>query len=97
MMALIDRMMASWILMKRTQIQFREEQLAALRELAASRGESVAAVVRDAVDELILRAPRAGRPERWRRAASVTGAFSSDRTDIAEQHDRYLAEAFESE
>lgn len=96
-MALIARMMASWIPMKRAQIQFREEQLAALRKLAAGRGKSVAALVRDAVDELIARAPGAGEPERWRRAAAVTGEFSSDRTDVAREHDRYLTEAFGSE
>jgi hypothetical protein len=63
----------------------------ALRRVAAERGVSIAAVIRDAVDDVID-----GRdwPERRRRALAAAGRFSSGRTDVSDHHDEYLAEAF---
>lgn len=97
MMASLDRMMVSPLSMKRTQIQFDEERLGALRTLAAREGKSVSAVVREAVDALLARSPGGAEPELWRRAGAVTGSFSSEHSDVAREHDRYLADAIGSE
>lgn len=77
--------------MVRTQISLTEEQMAALRELADRRGESIASIVREAVD-VILEADE--QHERRRRALESVGGFRSGRTDIAVNHDAYLAEDF---
>lgn len=58
---------------------------------------SVSAIVRQAVDELVARSRSTSRDELWKRAATVPGAFASGQTDIAREHDRCLAEAFETE
>ncbi len=76
----------------RTQIQLSDDQASVLKEIAAERGVSVAAVIRAAVDELV-----AGRDERkrWDRALAVVGRFH-DREgarDVGVDHDRYLEEA----
>jgi len=97
MMVSTNRMMALISSMKRTQIQFDDEQLAALRAQAAKEGKSVAALVRRAVDALIAGGRGGADPGRWDRAAAVAGAFASGRDDIAREHDRYLAEGFTSE
>lgn len=79
--------------MVRTQIQLTEEQAEKLRELSAVRRESVAALIRKAVDQLII----SGNPDRttlYRQAGSVIGKYQSDRDDISIHHDRYLEEAF---
>jgi hypothetical protein len=50
--------------MEKTQIYFRKEELAALREAAARSGRSVAELVRDAVRKVVLK-PRAGPVAIW--------------------------------
>ncbi|MGH9577111.1 MAG: ribbon-helix-helix protein, CopG family, partial [Terriglobales bacterium] len=47
--------------MEKTQIYLRKEELAALRKAAARSGRSVAALVRDAVRQVVLK-PRAAGP-----------------------------------
>jgi hypothetical protein len=82
--------------MIRTQIQLTEEQAEALREVAARRGESIAEVVRQSVD-LYLKSQRGpDREELVRRALSIVGKYSSGQTDVARNHDRYLAEDFDT-
>jgi hypothetical protein len=76
--------------MVRTQVQLTEEQVRELRRLAASRGVSMAAIIRDVLDEA-LTAPRNAR---LARAKAVVGRFSSDRTDVSREHDRELAQVF---
>jgi hypothetical protein len=81
--------------MVRTQIQLTEEQAKKLRELSAAGRESVAALIRQAVDQFIV----AGKPDRsalYRRAESVVGKYKADSGDISIHHDRYLEEAFGS-
>ncbi|MBI4728918.1 MAG: ribbon-helix-helix protein, CopG family [Acidobacteria bacterium] len=72
--------------MIRSVIQLKEEQARALKRLAAERGVSVAALVREAVDEVLSRAA-----SRWKRALSIP-TFASGRSDVSGQHDRYLGE-----
>ena len=76
--------------MKRTQIQFTDEQLAWMHVQAAEAGVSISALVRQAVDALIARGPVAGQDRKWERALEIVGAFSADGADVARQHDRYL-------
>ena len=80
--------------MVRTQIQLTEEQAARLRRVAAERGVSMAAVIREAVDSVGL-----GEKDqaRWERAMSAVGCGSSGRRDIAVEHDRHLAEALSAD
>lgn len=77
--------------MVRTQIQLTEEQAARVRRLAAQRGQSFAAVIRDAVDRLPDdEAERNARFERALEAArNATGG--SGKHDIAREHDREYA------
>lgn len=78
--------------MRRVQLQFSEDQVAHLEARAAATGESIAAVVRAAVD-----AQRAT-DERRRlidAALTVVGKYRSGLTDVSERHDEYVAEAIE--
>ncbi len=77
--------------MVRTQIQLTERQARELKKRAAEQGVSMATLIRDAVDAMLeadqVRARR-------RRAIEAAGGFHSGRSDISEEHDRYLAEDF---
>jgi hypothetical protein len=79
--------------MVRTQIQLTEEQQAALRDLAAATGRSVAEVVREAVERALSARARPSRKELIERAARIAGQFSSGGPDGSSAHDRHLAEA----
>ena len=81
--------------MIRTQIQLTDEQVKRLRELSATSRESLAALIRKAVDQFIV----SGIPDRsalYRQAESIVGKYKSDTEDISIHHDRYLEEAFDS-
>lgn len=83
-------------MMKRKQIQLTARQAQALRREAARRGMSDAAVIRALIDGLDGSGGRRVSDEKWDRAFSAVGRFRSGRTDIARNHDRYLADAFRS-
>jgi predicted DNA-binding protein len=77
--------------MIRTQVQLTAEQAERLRRLSAETGKSIAALIREAVDGY------AGDPKveaQWQRALASVGRFRSGETDISDEHDRYLAEAY---
>lgn len=80
--------------MIRTQIQFDEKQLSALRQRSAETGRSIADLVREGVDLYLSSHKRPDRQEQIRRALAVAGKFASGAKDISTNHDRYLAEAF---
>ncbi len=75
--------------MHRTQVLFTDEQMRALRAEAAQRGESVAALIREAVEAHLVR-----HRDARRRALAAAGRFSSGRRDVAKEHDRELEEAY---
>lgn len=78
--------------MVRTQIQLTESQSEQLRRRAAERRVSMAALIREAVDRSLVESEREGRVER---AMEAVGKHpSTGPTDVAEQHDRYLSDAF---
>lgn len=78
--------------MVRTQVQFTEEQLEALRARAAREETSVSEMVRRAVEAWV--ATEAPWSETRQRAIAVAGQFRSDRSDVARNHDQHLAETF---
>jgi len=80
--------------MKRAQIQFTDEQARRLREVADKGGRSVAEVVRESVSEYLKHRVEVDREELKRRALAVVGKYRSDTRDVAEEHDRYLDEAY---
>jgi hypothetical protein len=82
----------------RTQVQLTEAQLQELREIARVDDRSLAAVIREAVDDYVRRRNGPTREELWQRALSVAGKYRDPegKTDVATRHDEYLAEAIES-
>ena len=80
--------------MIRTQVQFTEEQIKALRQLSASTGKSIADLVRQGVDRLISVQVALNSEERIERAKGVVGKFQSGKKDVSTEHDRFLSEAF---
>ena len=75
--------------MERVLVQLTAEELARLRLRSSTSGRSVAALVREAVDEWIARDERADRVDR---ALATVGQFRSGLGDLAENHDRYLTD-----
>lgn len=75
----------------RTQVQLTKEQHRKLRALAAARHLSLSQLIRESV-EILLSAP--DRSAQWRRLWEVVGAAEdpAGATDVAGEHDRYLAE-----
>ena len=77
--------------MIRTQISMTVEQADGLRRLAALRKRSQAALLRDAIDDLLGDADSTLRLDRARRAI---GAFHSAESSTSQDHDAVLDEAF---
>jgi plasmid stability protein len=75
----------------RTIVQLPDEQAAALERAARRRGVSKAAVVREALGQLLAPEERV-EGEALRRALAAAGCFASGVPDLAERHDDYLAE-----
>ena len=82
--------------MIRTQIQLTEEQSRALRMRARLEERPMAELVRESVAEYLARRPVPDVRELARRARDHEGRFRSGCPDLAEDHDRYLDEAFDS-
>lgn len=82
--------------MVRTQVQLRKRQLEVLKARAAKDKVSVSEVVRRAVDLLTQIESMTSTEEQRRRAMAVAGRFASGRSDVAERHDDYLTEAYQS-
>ena len=76
--------------MIRTQVQLTDEQAALLRRVATRRGVSMAAVIRELLDNA-LAAPASARASR---ARSAIGRFASGTGTVSREHDRELERAF---
>jgi hypothetical protein len=76
-----------------TQIRLTAAQSQALRRLSATTRKSVAALIREAVNEVPF-GRRILDADRTERAIAVSGAFASGGCGASGGHDRYLAEAF---
>ena len=83
--------------MVRSQVQFDREQLEAIRAIARSQGVSIAEAVRRAVEQYEERTASAATEEALRtRAQAVVGRYASGYRDTSTDHDRHLAEAFQT-
>jgi len=80
--------------MIRTQIQLKEAQYRALKELATRRRTSVAELIRQAVDRFLETSGTIPQEERYRRALAIIGLFHSGKSDVSLRHDEYLDEAY---
>ena len=80
----------------RTQVQLTKEQVRALKARARGEERSMADLVRESVSEYLARRPERDRDVLLDRAHALTGQFRSGYSDVAENHDRHLDEAYES-
>lgn len=81
--------------MERTQILLTEDQAAELRNRAQKEGESLASLVRRAVDQFLRGIGQSGdRAQAKRRALAVVGRFRSGTKDLSTRHDHYLDDAY---
>ena len=80
--------------MIRTQIQLTEGQSWALKELALQEDLPEAELIRRAVNHWLQMRRGVSMEERRKRAVEVIGRFHSGSSDVSEQHDKYLAEAY---
>jgi hypothetical protein len=83
----------------RTEIEPTEEQDRRLEELSAARHVPKEELVRQAVDILLARSvlppPSVVTEEQRQRAIAMVGRFSLGASDVAENHDKYLAEMYD--
>ncbi len=79
--------------MVRTQIQLTEEQAKKLRELSLLRHESIASLIRKALNRFLITGKH-DLSTLYRKADSVVGKFEATHTDISVKHDRYLDKDF---
>jgi predicted transcriptional regulator len=79
--------------MVRTQIQLTEDEAEAVKRLASERSVSMAAVIRDAVDQYVSRESGASLDERWQRSLAAVGGFRSGRRNLSQTHDDEFAVA----
>ena len=80
--------------MIRTQIQLTEEQSREIRSIAQRENTSMADLIRRAVDDWLARYGDAATEARKKAALAVVGRYRSGLSDVAENHDEYLAEAY---
>ncbi len=82
--------------MVRTQIQLTDDQHRKLRGWAQTLGISLAEAVRRCVAEhLAADAAAPSRADRIRAVLAVAGKYSDPDLDVAVEHDRYVAEAYQ--
>ena len=74
--------------MVRTQVSLTEEQYVAVKNIAAERGVSFSAVIRDTVDNLVVLSRRSAAEG----LLSIAGIGSCDRADISDRHDEFAWE-----
>jgi hypothetical protein len=78
--------------MKPIQVYLRQEQVEPLRNEAKRRGTSLAELIRQGVDRILEEVPVEEDPL-WK----IVGLFDSGLGDLAENHDKYLAEIYTQE
>jgi hypothetical protein len=79
--------------MVQIQIELSEDQAQALERLSVKHGVPVAYLLREGVALIIEGGDSPDRRARRQRALATLGCFRSGCGDLAEKHDRYLAEA----
>lgn len=83
--------------MVRTQIRLTESQARALKERARLEKRSVADLVRASIADYLVRHAARDRSGLVPQARELVGRYHSKRPDLAENHDRYLAGAYDPE
>lgn len=78
--------------MVRTQIQLTEEQAERAKRAAASLGISMAEFIRQSLDVALSKAPE--EQARRKRALGIVGIVKSGLSDLSENHDKYLEDAY---
>jgi hypothetical protein len=81
--------------MVRTQIQLTQEQVKAVKAIAALGNMSSAEVIRQAIDRLVKSRSVVDEKLKRSRALRIAGMFRSGTHDVSKNHDAYLAEAYE--
>ncbi|MDQ1438916.1 MAG: hypothetical protein QOK43_2545 [Acidimicrobiaceae bacterium] len=79
--------------MIRTQLQLTEQQARALKREAGQRGVSIAEIIRQALDQYLSQGPS---DVRRQRAMRSIGGYRSGRSNVSEDHDAHLADAFKA-
>ena len=80
--------------MIRTQIQITPEQARTLKRMAAKEGKSVAELIRISLDAMLRTGGIKDEDDLRRKASAAAGKLSGP-TNLAENHDDYLAEALD--
>lgn len=82
--------------MIRTQISLTEEQMNTLKALSAEKGESIAEIIRQAIDEMFHSKSFITHEQRRQRALQAAGRFISEgeAANVSDDHDDYLDEAY---
>jgi predicted transcriptional regulator len=80
--------------MIRTQIQLTEAQATILKKMAKRQRQSMAALIRQAIDRLVSASDNRDMQARRERAMAAAGKFRSGIRDLSANHDQYLTEAF---
>jgi predicted DNA-binding ribbon-helix-helix protein len=82
--------------MIRTQIQLTEVQAENLKRLAIRQQISMAALIRQAIDQMFHPGLDKERQANFAKALNAAGKFHSGQHDLSVNHDQYLSEAFKS-
>lgn len=82
--------------MVRTQVQLTEAQAETLKRMAMRQRVSMAALIRQAIDQAFHLGPDKERHDNLAKAINAAGKFNSGLQDLSVNHDQYLSEAFKS-
>ncbi len=80
--------------MVRTQIQLPEEQVMFLKKMSADRRESMAEIIRQAIDLLYNSTKDEENEQRRKQAIAAAGRFRSGAGNMAAHHDSFLADIY---
>lgn len=80
--------------MVQAKVQLTEEQSKKLEQIAAQENVSIAELIQRSIDRYLQEQSDVSPEERKRRLLSVIGIGSSGVADLAENHDKYLAEIY---
>lgn len=80
--------------MIRTQIQLTEGQAKTLKRLAKEQQRSMAEIIRRSIDLYLASTGELPIDQQYERALAIAGKYSGGVTDLARNHDQYLAEAY---
>jgi len=83
--------------MAKAEIELSDEQMARLKRVAEDRGMPVIDLVASSIERTLAEAERPPRKRGTGDPSRFIGCIESEETDLARNHDRYLAEAYADE